>query len=112
MVEVSIDGHKLTIDSAETTFDYEIADFVEFDGLTVVRLDVPTGEVNNRNVVGIDEKGTERWRIPESPHGPTEDNPYMDLNMRDGELWAGNWNGWTYRIDPETGELLEHKFTK
>lgn len=112
MVEVLADGHKLTIDSTDITFEYEIGDFVEFGGVIVVRLDIPVGETNNRNVVGFDKTGTERWRISESPHGSTKDNPYVNLYLRDGGLWVGNWMGWTYRIDPETGELLENKFTK
>lgn len=112
MPDLSIEDSKLTVDSIEISFDYEIGDVIECNSVIVVCFVIPPGEVHNRNVVGIDKTGIERWTIPESPHGSIENNPYMNLSLRDGELWVGNWRGGTYRVDPETGELLEHKFRK
>ncbi|PCR89172.1 hypothetical protein [Natrinema ejinorense] len=112
MPDLSIEDNKLTSDSNEITFDYEIEDVIECDSVIVVRLGIPPDEAHNRNVVGIDKTGARRWTIPESPLGSVEDNPYMGLSLRDGELWVGDWRGWTHRVDPETGELFEREFRK
>ncbi|QRV16542.1 hypothetical protein [Haloterrigena salifodinae] len=112
MSDLSVDDNILTVGSTEIAFDYEIGDVIEFDSVIVVRLVIPPEETHNRNVVGIDKTGTKRWTIPESLHSSAEDNPYLSLRVRDGELWTGNWRGWTYRVDLETGALREYEFTK
>jgi len=63
-----------------------------------------------RNVVGIGGSGTVLWHIPEAPHdAPADDiGPYyMTLLEIEGALWVRNRNRYTYRVDPETGEILE-----
>lgn len=112
MDSVAVDGNTLEIDGTTTEFEYEIGETVVLDDVVVVRLDVPPDEVRNRNVVAVDETGTERWTIREPSQGSSGDNPYMNIGMEDGELWAGTWHGTAYRVDVETGDLLNCEFRK
>lgn len=112
MDSFAVDENLLTIGGTTVTFEHEIGDTIAFDAVVVVRLKIPTDVVQNRNVVAIDETGTRRWTVPEAPDGPTEDNPYMNIYTRNGELWAGAWCGMAYRVDVDTGELLDKEFRK
>jgi outer membrane protein assembly factor BamB len=107
-----VDEDLLNIDGTKISFEHKIRDAIAFNEIVVVRLEIPTNAVQNRNVVGVDETGTRRWTIPEAPNGSTEDNPYMDIYASNGELWAGTWHGMAYRVDVDTGELLDKEFRK
>ncbi|SFS13048.1 hypothetical protein SAMN05216559_4186 [Halomicrobium zhouii] len=110
MNAVSADGNELTIDGTRLVFDDEIGGVVQIESGAVVRLEIPPEKTCNRNVIAINNDGTIRWRIPEAPDGSSGDKPYMDIYLQDGELWAGNWICYCYRIDQDTGELLEREF--
>jgi len=112
MDSFAVGGTTLTIDDTTVAFEYEIGDAIAFDDVVVARFKIPSEVVHNRNVVAVTEMGTRRWTIPEAPHGPQEDNPYMDIYIQDGELWAGAWLGMAYRVDVDTGELLNYEFRK
>jgi hypothetical protein len=50
-----------------------------------------------------------RWVL--SPHLP-EGDAIVNVWVKNGQLWAGSWSGYSYRVNCGTGELLETLFTK
>ena len=65
----------------------------------------------DRNVVGFELEGELKWKIRPAPDDPPEgetDSYYIDLWTVDGDLWARNRNQRAYRVDVETGDLLEN----
>ena len=68
-------------------------------------------ELDNRyqNVVAFAD-GSLEWVIPEAPHGSQNDKQdpyYKNLWVTGGDFWIRNKNQRSYRVDPETGDLLE-----
>ncbi|MCK5241937.1 hypothetical protein KAR34_05760 [bacterium] len=65
----------------------------------------------NENVIGIDCEGKALWQIEKKEH-VYDDCPYMNIYIKNDELWAGNWDGNSYKIDSKSGKIIERKFTK
>jgi len=112
MIDVSCSGRELNIEGKEIAFDYNIKEFVEHQGKIVVLLEVPSDEVDNRNVVCLNQEGEVLWRIQESPHGTQTDKPYVDLRVENGILVADNWTGVQYKVDVRTSEIQEYGFDR
>jgi len=96
-------------------FENTIGDYIEFDDLVVVRLEL-TGENYpniNRNVIGVKSDGSICWRIALCPDktGGGHD-AYNGLFKHDDELWATNLNGMKYKVDKNNGEIVDKKFVK
>lgn len=68
-----------------------------------------TLESKYRNVIGLSNDGEIQWEIPDAPHKPPEDTDpyYMGLWQIGDTLWVRNKNQYAYRVDPDSGELLE-----
>src|SRR5438105_1772968 len=49
------------------------------------------------------------WKL--TPDRPEHDS-IMSVWIRDGNLFAGSWACFTYRLDRRTGAVLDRKFTK
>lgn len=109
MSDVVIEDKDLIVDKSRVKFNHQISEnLIWDDNHIIVRFSVPQGTVHNRNVVAIDDDGNEIWQIPEAPR-PQEDNPYISIYKEDGELWARCYWDRAYRVNPNTGELLDEK---
>lgn len=111
MTEISVGGNTLRIGSQTVKFDYDIDDLVQLNGMIVVLLNIPTGETNNRNVIGIDQNGSIRWRIEELD-SERADKPYVEIDVSNGELVVDNWMGVQATVDVDTGAVKDTKLTK
>lgn len=112
MDDVYADGSELVVDGTRVQFDEEIAEFVTVGDIVVVRLKFKADMVDNRNVIGVGNDGAKRWTIQEAPHQPTDDNPYIYISVREEELWARSWHDREYRIDPDSGEVVDEKVVR
>jgi len=106
------ESHTFRIGDTEVELRNPVDDTTRMDGVVVVLLDVPTDEVDNRNVLGFSTDGERLWEIEPIDSGPSDDAPYNNLTVRDGSVWVFNWAGYECRVDLETGELLEKNCTR
>lgn len=65
-----------------------------------------------QNVWSFEKDGSLRWKIEEGDEYNGDIHPYVGMDLREGDLWMSNWNGYDYRVDLETGELLERELTR
>ncbi|MFM5012888.1 hypothetical protein ACEUB2_09570 [Aeromonas veronii] len=90
---------------------------IETEGLEIIRrypsddvlADCPRGKLN-RSVEAYKADGCLAWVIQECPAGaPSEDKPYMDIRVQDGQLIAGNWIGLDFIVNLENGGVSPAK---
>lgn len=83
------------------------------DDRFVALLDVPSGVIENRNVACFNFAGELLWRIQQSKHGGTDDNPYASIQVTDErDLVVQNWHGVEYRVDLDDGTVSESGFRR
>ncbi|WP_232685983.1 hypothetical protein [Halobacterium zhouii] len=116
MVEYS--GRTLELDAGPIEFPDSIGDVLTVDDGYIVRLQTAGKEgdydesIDSRNVVKVRADGTEEWRVERADMIAGEYDPFTGLWTEDGEIWAYNFNGLAYQVDPETGELGETRLMK
>ncbi|MBX0306058.1 hypothetical protein [Haloarcula salinisoli] len=114
---MKISTHKNQMEIGDTTVEFanDIHECAKTAELAIVNLDIDGTDYEyiTRNVVAVDNEGKIQWRIPECPDvtGNGHDS-YLGLSLSNGELWVNNLNGMRYRVDPETGEIIDKQFTK
>ena len=123
-MEVDRSGKTLTINGRAIEFDQKVDEVVEFPDRVVIRLRVDDFAVVDplvgRNILAFDRTGEMVWRIPAngltrpSRYGGETPGAYFGLwiDKKDGKLKTGIPSGWTFEIDPETGEPSKPEITK
>lgn len=112
MVDRPVRGSELAIANETTRFDAPIAQYIELDEFVVVRLEMTGDAYTNhlRNILGVTRDGTVRWKLPKRPdHEP---RPYTNVYTDEDGLWASNFSGNKYQIDPRTGSIIDERFVK
>jgi outer membrane protein assembly factor BamB len=113
----SADGRILDLGEETVTVPGEIAETIDLEDGVLVRYDAPEanepdpGQDALRNIwkVGLD--GSIRWRVPGAEMVGRE-FPNTGAWVDDGTIWAYNANGGAYRLDPETGDILDSYLMK
>ncbi|WP_408959991.1 hypothetical protein [Natrinema sp. 74] len=105
MVEIEINGESVVLPGP-------VQKIVEINELVVVLFRPPPGEISERNIRAYDRSGTKQWSIEPATMPTGESYRYTGLRIEDGELWAYNWKGGDYRIDPFTGEIEDSELAK
>lgn len=104
-------GKLLFVDGKTVSFDYSIQQELNFPGVIVVLLNIPTGEIFNENVFGVSFDGEVLWQVaPQRYLG--DDSPYTGMNYEDGKAGLYNWDSTLYVVEPMTGELISKRFVK
>jgi hypothetical protein len=112
MAFVIVNG-KLTIGDRVIDFPHPVEEALAYHDLIIVRVEPPAGVIFNKNVYGVSHEGKVLWQIEESPHGTQEDKPYVNIYIgQNDDLIAGNWNGVSYLVNPENGEITVVSFDK
>lgn len=101
MDKLSIEGKEGVIDDNTVTFEREVGEALNVDEIFVIRLQIPTGVTNNRNVIAVNDSGDQMWRIPEGTKTSFADNPYVSIYEERGELWARTWTDWAFESIPK-----------
>jgi hypothetical protein len=79
--------------------------------LTVIN----TGLKNGRdiNLLGISTKDLKvKWTLGGELESKNSYDGIVNIWIKNGEIWAGTWSGYSYRINYSTGEIVEKKFQK
>ncbi|MDH4606870.1 hypothetical protein JW321_30205 [Pseudomonas syringae pv. papulans] len=94
------------MESQRVCLPYPVDTFLLFQGIVLIRLESPPGEVFNRNIFAFSMAGEVLWQIEESPHGTQADKPFMSLHCDDNDrVIVGCWNGVTYAVNVENGNI-------
>lgn len=110
--KIDVDGDTLTVKDGKVVFRHPVEKAIESDGIIVVLLNVPTGSIDNRNVIGISEDGDRLWEIEPISNDPSADQAYVNLYEEDGDVWVFNPIGARCRIDIHSGDLIEKEVTR
>lgn len=70
-----------------------------------------TEEDQRRNLFKVDENGVVRWQVGDCVATPFL-STFTNVELRNQEIWAFNFDGGLYRIDPDSGAILASNFVK
>ncbi|WP_166821503.1 hypothetical protein [Thalassoroseus pseudoceratinae] len=90
-----------------------VAQELRIDGMIIAIHKTGIKREQDTNLIGTSiDDGIIRWELGGLVD---DDNAYegiVDICTNDGDLWAATWSGFSLRIDPERGDLLETVFTR
>ncbi len=110
-VAVSFKGTVIHVGDRDWTVDFPVEDVSLIDGTVVVLYQYMAGPMHHqfRNVEGFNVDGSKLW----TAEHPTNETADVYVGFLAGQpLRLSNFSGFTCRIDPSTGRLLEATFTK
>jgi hypothetical protein len=64
------------------------------------------------NLLGFGPDGELLWHLEPPVRSRDSWDGFVNLWVREGQVWAGSWSGFSLRIDPRSGEVVEQVFTK
>lgn len=116
-MNVDVSDTTVTVNGTERSFPVPIREWLDFGDVLVVRLEVTmeTHEYGKRNVIGLASDGTTVWIVPKAPDPADsgEITSYTSISRKLGDqLWAYNANGFSYRLDPSDGSILDRQFKR
>jgi len=68
-------------------------------------------EDKRRNLFKVDKSGVVQWQISYYTSMPSV-STFTNVEMRDDEIWAFNFNGGMYQIDPRDGTIVSSGLVK
>lgn len=113
MTNVKAENSTLILGRKTVSFSNPIAELLEFNDSVVIRLEL-TGEdfpEKHENVIAVNFDGSIRWKIEKAPEEGYYDS-YAAIYEKDGELWAYNLSGMSYKIDLTDGSIIDEKWVK
>ncbi|KPZ18455.1 Uncharacterized protein ALO40_01960 [Pseudomonas syringae pv. viburni] len=100
-----LDG-ELWIENRRVCMPYPVDMFLLSGGNVLVRLEPSAGTIFNRNIFAVSKTREVLWQIDDSSHGTQADKPFMSLYRDENDqVVVGCWNGVTYAVDVENGEI-------
>ncbi|MFC3959232.1 hypothetical protein [Halovivax cerinus] len=109
MTTIDIEGDTLVVGDTKFRFRHPVKETADKGDVVIVLLDVPVGEIDNRNVIGVSKDGDRLWEIEPISDDPTRDQAYVSLYERGGDVWVGNPIGAECKVDARTGSFLEKR---
>lgn len=103
------------INEYKIAFKYNIDSVKFFQNVYIVLLDIPTEIKEVNNIFAINDRCELLWRIqdPAKLYNIINDVPYVGIRIDDqGVLIATNFNGVTYSVDINTGNVIGRGTTK
>lgn len=110
MVEVTHSGDKLSIDGTVVDLPDPVEQIINTGDSVIVLMDTLAKSNHSKNVWAFDLDGSHRWKIEEADQYDGDIHPYTNISFREGILRAHNWNGYTYHISTDTGQIEEKEF--
>jgi hypothetical protein len=94
----------------------EIAQLIQFelliDDVRLVILQPRRGHGAEANLVGFRPSGDMIWSLAPPVDAPHAWDGFVNLWVREGQVWAGSWSGFSLPIDHRAGKVVEQVFTK
>ncbi|MFC4440478.1 MULTISPECIES: hypothetical protein [Natrialbaceae] len=112
MKDIEYTDNELEIGGESVVLPGPIQNIVTIDDLIIVLFRPPDDEASGRNIRAFDRSGTEQWSVEPATMPTRKSYRYTGLRMEGDELWAYNWKGGDYRIDPSTGKIEDSKLSK
>lgn len=111
-IDVSYEGTDINIAGTNVSTDHPVQKIVVHRDRVIALLEPPPEIDTADNIIALDEDGEMLWRI-ESP-SPEGDMPatFSDIRDVEGKLIAISWNGNSYDVDIETGEIDYRTWSK
>lgn len=111
-IAVSYEGDELNIDGTTVSMDYPVQKVIVHKGRVIVLVEPPSDVNISDNIISLNEHGDVLWRI-ESP-SPEGDMPttFSDINQAGNEIIAISWDGNSYAVDVQTGEIEYRTWSK
>jgi hypothetical protein len=91
--------------------DFTIDKSVEYDGDVIIMISLKSNKCINENVVRLSVSDDIIWIIEKSEH-VYNDSPYVNIYLEDNYLYAFNWDASMYKIDLQTGRIIDKQFMK
>ena len=108
---IKFEKNILYLNGKELSFKFRVKNVLKFQTVIVVLLEVEPGNVENRNIYGLDFQGNRMWQVADISY-KGQDSPFTAIRNVDGLLRASNWNDAVLMIDPVTGEILKKKYIR
>ena len=64
------------------------------------------------NLLGFRPNGELVWQLTPPVRSLDSWDGFVNLWIREGKPWVSSWSGFSLRIDPQSGEVVEQLFTK
>lgn len=121
---VTFNGREVALDGKTLEMEVRVLKVRQHDDLILVLLDDQAYGRNDpnaeRNVVALDSKGRQVWRIQKTPSAPLNDdgtpawNAYVGVAVgkERSPIEGYDWTGRCWKVDPETGEVSDPIFTR
>lgn len=81
-----------------------------YEGFYLVLLNEDAPEPFNSQLLAFEGFGPLIWVV--SPETSYNQDYIVNIWFKNGELYAGSFSGYQYKLDYKTGEIIETKFTK
>jgi hypothetical protein len=96
------------------TFDFDIREATEVNGILIVILEVPPDHAMTENVFGVSAEGKLLWQIERTVANSTDPvNRYLGVTSHDQRIARiYNWNGVNSGVDIHTGKVLDAQIVK
>lgn len=117
-MNISYNAAQLTIDGTEIELPAPISVVLEREDYVIVQLDTLGKESSldadtyRQNIWRIEPDGTIRWKVVAAEPIEGESAPYTDVWETDNSVWAYNWNGIAYELDPASGDHRDSRLMK
>lgn len=106
MTDYSLDGKNiLNNGKIIASFSHNVAEIIQFEKVIVIRLQIPTIEVYNENVISIFKDGTFAWQVPKRNY-LYSNSPYTELHKEGTSVKLLNWDGGKFVIEADTGRII------
>lgn len=107
-------GNKLELKGKTVEFSYEIEQVISWNDTFLVLVNIPEDSDEINNIFCISEDGEQLWRA-EDLNVVREGLlhlPYEAMEMKDDKLYAADFYGRYYTLDPKNGKILEYSLKK
>lgn len=91
------------------TFAYEIEQVLSFEDTFIVLLAIPEDSDEINNIYCLDQNGRKLWQAEDLNvwRKGMLNLPYEVMEIKDEELYAADFYGRHYKINPKNGKILE-----
>ena len=110
--KLEVDGCVLKIINGDSkkfiNFPSAIQEFEEYKNVIIVRVHPNALSFMNENIFAVSSEGKIIWQVEKIQH-MNRDSPYTAIHLSDGQLFAYNWDTCLYRINLDTGKIIDRE---
>lgn len=106
--------NELIINDIKRTFNYDVRNVLEFNKYYFILLSIPFDKSEINNIYCVDNKNDLLWRSEDlNVLFPEQKNlPYEQMGIKDNELYASDFYGRNYCINPLNGRVGKYTIVR